>query len=195
MEYFFSDAVEFHIARQCAPVLTGVKPANILILKEQTDYEVCSCLEGTGISSYLLCEGKGRKIWLVYRKEELQKVIQKTEYRDFLKKEGYEGTDIDELIETLGIRFRMHQYGGEGFPHEMGIFLGYPLADVKGFIEHEGKDYLYQGYWKVYENVEERKRMFSVYNWVKSEVLKEMEKGKELWQAAISISIPPAVMA
>lgn len=189
MECFLNNTVEYHIARQCAPVLTGVKPANILILKEETDCEVCSCLKGTGISSCLLWEGKGRKIWLVYKEEKLQEVIRKTEYREFLKKEGYDGVDMKELIGLLGRRFSSHQCGGTGFPHEMGIFLGYPLADVKGFIEHGGKDYLYQGYWKVYENVEERKRMFSIYNRMKSEILMELENGKKLWQAAVSIRV------
>ena len=29
----------------------------------------------------------------------------------------------------------------EDFPHEIGLLLGYPLADVKAFIENEGKLY------------------------------------------------------
>ena len=61
------------------------------------------------------------------------------------------------------------------------------FADVKGFIEHNGKDFLYQGYWKVYENVEERKKMFSIYNVVKEEFIREMQAGKDLWHAARSV--------
>lgn len=70
------------------------------------------------------------------------------------------------------------------------IFLGYPLADVKGFIDHKGKNFLYQGYWKVYENVEERKKLFSVYTIVKQEIVKEIEAGKALWQAAVEVRSP-----
>lgn len=43
--------------------------------------------------------------------------------------------------------------GEQQFPHEMGLLLGYPIEDVVGFMEHSGKEYLYSGYWKVYENV------------------------------------------
>ena len=43
-----------------------------------------------------------------------------------------------------------------GFPHEIGVFLGYPLDDVKGFIKNEGKKYLMIGYWKVYSDLAER---------------------------------------
>lgn len=42
----------------------------------------------------------------------------------------------------------------------MGIVLGYPVEDVEGFIKNEGRNFLYSGYWKVYENIEEKKRIF-----------------------------------
>ncbi len=38
----------------------------------------------------------------------------------------------------------------EDFPHEIGVFLGYPLADVIGFIQNRGKNFTACGYWKVY---------------------------------------------
>ena len=43
----------------------------------------------------------------------------------------------------------------KNFPHEIGVFLGYPLDDVIGFIEH--KPYYLVGDWKVYQNVNEAK--------------------------------------
>ena len=74
---------------------------------------------------------------------------------------------------------------------ENGTYLpGVDGVDVKGFIEHNGKDFLYQGYWKVYENVEERKKMFSIYNVVKEEFIREMQAGKDLWHAARSVRQP-----
>ena len=29
----------------------------------------------------------------------------------------------------------------EKFPHEIGLILEYPIWDVKGFIEHKGRDF------------------------------------------------------
>ena len=52
----------------------------------------------------------------------------------------------DELLDQLAERLCC-----EGdFPHEIGVFLGYPLADVIGFIQNRGKSFTTCGYWKVY---------------------------------------------
>ena len=40
--------------------------------------------------------------------------------------------------------------GGCSFPHEIGLFLGYPFDDVMGFIENRGENFLCSGCWKVY---------------------------------------------
>ena len=49
---------------------------------------------------------------------------------------------------------------GKDFPHEIGVLLGYPAEDVKGFVVNEGKNYLYSGYWKVYGDLSEAKQLF-----------------------------------
>ena len=46
------------------------------------------------------------------------------------------------------------------FPHEIGVFLGYPLEDVKGFIDNKGKNCESCGVWKVYCNREEKDKLF-----------------------------------
>ena len=45
-------------------------------------------------------------------------------------------------------------------PHEIGVFLGYPIWDVKGFIDYKGKDFKYCGTWKVYNNTDYAKIYF-----------------------------------
>jgi hypothetical protein len=49
------------------------------------------------------------------------------------------------------------------FPHEIGVFLGYPLQDVKGFIENNGRNSKYTGLWKVYGDKAASIRMFEKY--------------------------------
>ena len=46
------------------------------------------------------------------------------------------------------------------FPHEIGILLGYPIEDVKGFIENAGRDAKCCGQWKVYSDPRDAKRRF-----------------------------------
>lgn len=179
-----SNQMELLIAKQCAPVLAGVKPANILVLKAGDERDVCSCLLDTGLSCHCLFNSPNHKVWLIYHRDKVQEILEQEEYQSFLEKEGYVGFCLDEMLEILRLRFEHYQNHNVDFPHELGIFLGYPLADVRGFIEHNGKDFLYQGYWKVYENVEERKYLFSIYTAVKQEIVREIETGKALWQAA-----------
>lgn len=49
------------------------------------------------------------------------------------------------------------------FPHEIGLFLGYPPEDVSGFIENKPGSCKCVGHWKVYGNMAEAQRMFDQY--------------------------------
>lgn len=56
------------------------------------------------------------------------------------------------------LKERLWEYNG--FPHEIGVFLGYPLEDVVGFIQNEGRECKCCGLWKVYCNEAETKKLF-----------------------------------
>lgn len=66
----------------------------------------------------------------------------------------------EEYIEVL--RSRMNS--APLFPHEIGVFLGYPLYDVIGFIKNEGKYACCCGYWKVYGEQDAAERCFQRFN-------------------------------
>ena len=53
----------------------------------------------------------------------------------------------------------------EPCPHEVGLFLGYPPEDVKGFIENKGRNALCSGLWKVYSDKENAERILQ--KWAK----------------------------
>lgn len=61
-------------------------------------------------------------------------------------------------VERLAERF-----AEQAVPHEVGYFLGYPAADVRGFIEHEGREFLCCGCWKVYSDVRGAQYRFARY--------------------------------
>lgn len=52
----------------------------------------------------------------------------------------------------------------EAFPHEIGLFLGYPLEDVIGFCRHKGEGCKLCGYWKVYGDVESARKSFALFD-------------------------------
>ena len=73
--------------------------------------------------------------------------------RQLFQKLGYKDFSLEYVLPRFRKRYEAHMNGEQQFPHEMGLLLGYPIEDVVGFMEHSGKEYLYSGYWKVYENV------------------------------------------
>ena len=77
-------------------------------------------------------------------------------------------------------RLRMRLASGDGFPHEIGLFLGYPVEDVLGFIENAGQNCKCCGCWKVYCNECEAVRTFARYK-------KCRDIYKRLWQEGRSV--------
>ena len=142
--------------KQCAPTLAGVKPANLF--RFQPEHEINTHesvsywnqkLSRKGIRVRLLKECKKTNSYLimVYRRDWLSNIFSQKETQVFLKQNGYVLSDLcDSLLEQLSSRLCMDQE----FPHEIGIFLGYPLCDVIGFIQNKGKNYSYNGCWKAY---------------------------------------------
>ena len=52
-------------------------------------------------------------------------------------------------------------YCSAEFPHEIGVFLGYPLTDVVGFIENRGRNFTCCGCWKAYGDPNAARRHFA----------------------------------
>ena len=183
MTWWYHEPLEVKIANQCAPVLAGVKPSNMLVLENKHIRDVVRVLEGTGLSWRCLYAGEEKNIWLLYRKEAMEETVLGKEQMLFLREWGYKEDTLERMLIKFSQRFRQYRKDKNlPFPHEMGVFLGYPMADVKGFIKYEGKNYLYCGYWKVYENVEERKELFRTYEEIRKVFVEEARKGKNLWQ-------------
>ena len=85
----------------------------------------------------ILCECERYALVFVYREELLAAAIG-PEAEDFLAGCGYRhGLTLAEKIARL--RSRLGKCGE--FPHEIGIFLGYPVEDVRGFIANEGRNF------------------------------------------------------
>ncbi|MCD8248347.1 MAG: DUF3793 family protein [Lachnospiraceae bacterium] len=162
------------IIKQCAPVLADVKPSNLLILarEEQDGFRESELPEG--IEALALSCGEYKITWFLYRRDRLEAELVWPQTRAFLRTCGYcagaEG--LDAMLLRLQERYAAYKDGMAAFPHEMGIFLGYPLCDVKGFIEHGGKNCLLSGYWKVYGNVVKAERTFRIYRAARDALLR-----------------------
>lgn len=176
-------AAETQLALRCAPLIAGLKPANLLILKTCQTKELYSLLQNTRFSSYELyrtdlnktdseAESKtdiktnaGTKtepetVLLLYADKPLALCLEQPEARKILWQKGYRDFSLPALLACFAARYAYCRRNKGDFPHEMGLFLGYPPEDVAGFLENGGKNALYAGYWKVYRNRTEKVRLF-----------------------------------
>lgn len=80
---------------------------------------------------------------------------------------------------------RIMEKGGE-FPHEIGLFLGYPLGDVKGFIKHRGQNCKCTGCWKVYCDEREARRQFCRFEKCRSIYCRLYREGRALSRLTVA---------
>lgn len=86
----------------------------------------------------------------------LQKALWQPGVAELLYKFGYNSNEMAQCIEKLKQRVAESSC----FPHDIGIFGGYPLEDVSGFIQNGGENCESCGEWKVYCNKEDKDRLF-----------------------------------
>ena len=154
----------------CSPTIVGCKPASLFRYKPQEGVDVHQevkewndKLSPSGISVMILKECCHKKTYLiyVYRSQPLSLILSDHKVNEFLEKNGYSfHASVSEKLSTLSD----HLCLDKDFPHEIGVFLGYPLEDVIGFIENRGENYMYCGHWKVYSNLKKAIKKFNTYN-------------------------------
>ena len=163
-----SRTFEAVLVRQCAPTLAGMKPGSIFCFNhsplEVSRQKVCQWnkqLEPFGLTVQILLErpGSSSVIVFVYRRDRLEQMLSDDAYQSFLAEAGYERTNLDGLLGQLAYRLRTQPE----FPHEIGVFLGYPLRDVIGFIENHGRNFTCCGFWKSYGDPAEMQVCFACY--------------------------------
>lgn len=189
LSYFFEHEneklkISFQIVWQCAPFLKNLKVSCGISVGMYEYKELELIMEGTGINYKKLLEIEEKCFVLFYREAELSKYMKRIGIRSFIKEYGYEDMEIDAMLEQLSKRATIFKEKGLGFPHEIGIFLGYPLEDVRRFIENSGKGFLFSGYWKVYCNPMEAKMIFNQYDQAKICAVNEFLVGESIGEIA-----------
>lgn len=174
------EELKTQMALQCAPLLTGIKISNLLIVQNENVGNVETILQETSISSDILYHTKRKTTFLLYRKEEVLRYLNTEEVKNAMLQFGYEKIDLPVILKKLSMRYHAYMSHREEFPHELGLLLGYPLEDVLGFIENCGQNFLYAGYWKVYGNVEEAVALFARFEYAKEQLIRMVSRGMEI---------------
>lgn len=170
-------SLEIQLALQCAPLITGLKISNMLIIPHGNEKQLKMYLYGTGISYYRLLQNEGKDIYILFRRAQLEAFLLQEEVRDILVSEGYQKFRLGNVLSNFRLRYRYYMEGGMSFPHEIGVLLGYPAEDVRGFIENGGKNFLYSGYWKVYADKEEKINLFHKFDAAKAALVRMLSEG------------------
>ena len=173
-------SLQVQLILQCAPFLKGIKIACILNITEENSRELYEILEGTEIKFKVLTRNHGKCLVFLYRRESFSRYLKRTDVREFLGSCGYEDVEPEKMLERLSKRVCQYSDGEICFPHEIGAFLDYPIDDVKCFIEKDGKDSLFSGYWKVYNNPGRAKMIFWAYDKAKTSAVNEYLIGKSI---------------
>lgn len=186
------------LIEHCSPTIASIKTANLFNISFKNWFnndenyfiknieDLQNLLLETDLKLVVLNIDYNKKTSLiyVYRESLLEKDLNNKKITKFLKKYGYNSKlGKLKLLEYIDIlKNKINNYNC--FPHEIGIFLGYPLDDVNAFILNKGKNFNYCGYWKVYYNLEESIKKFNHYDSCKLKYIKLFNKGYTLKQLA-----------
>lgn len=183
------DFTAFALANYCIPTLLKVKPSSLMNINKSNIPKGINFLEKMENemmqfdSCYsVLYEDTARYLVLVYSKELLSHVLHYEENRMFLESLGYQfAANYEQTsIHLLAQNYMEYIRSRKGFPHEIGVFLGYPLKDVKDFIKNSGRNYIICGCWKVYHDAEQAVKVFELFRQLREDAVQILQEGKEL---------------
>ncbi len=151
------------LVRCCAPTMACLKTGNMFSCafdsREQMTAELRRLnqrLRKKGLRILPMRWRDGKALLYLYRPKLLEKNLCDPLSKKLLAECGYTGRSAGACLARLISRLRTEKE----FPHEVGLFLGYPPADVDGFM-HRKESYKLSGLWKVYDDVEGAVRQFA----------------------------------
>lgn len=150
------------IIQQCSPTLAGLKTGSLFTCPFRTEAELRADI--ASLNRRLAPKGvyvrilrvRRRALLYLYRPSSLRRDFATAEVAALLRQYGYTVDDAEACVAQLCSRLS----GSSGFPHEIGLFLGYPAEDVRGFIE-EKDSFKCVGAWKVYGDAEAARKRFT----------------------------------
>ncbi len=149
-----------------APTLAGIKTGSLF----RCEYEGVEAMRaslrewnrrfsGKGLRVVPLSFENNKALLYLYRPERLSRDLSDGAASEILSDFGYCGGSPTRCIRCLAKRIR----NNAEFPHEIGLFLGYPPEDVRGFLEHRECDLKCVGCWKVYGDEAKAQKTFRLF--------------------------------
>ena len=179
-----------YVIQHAAPTLAGIKTGNLFpcTFASTQDMvrdlrEVNRVLVPRGLRLLPLRRKDDRALLYLFRPADLSRDLAGQEARRLLREAGY-GDDLTHLVCLRELTRRLRE--GEDFPHEIGLFLGYPPEDVAGFMTHRGKNCKCVGCWKVYGDEQVARNLFEKYEMCSKIYSRQWQQGKSIEQLTVA---------
>lgn len=181
---------EEDIVRFCAPTLAGLKPGSLFAVPFSAKKEVTG--EIRQLNRRLIAKGlrilplsfrNNRVLLYSYRPGMVKASLKDESAAALLEQRGYPPENLPHCLRTLMRRLR----GPSEFPHEIGLFLGYPPEDVKGFIDQQALNSKCTGCWKVYGDRQKAEQIFSLYEKCTACYLRNWRRGVSLERLTVGL--------
>ena len=147
----------------CAPTLAGLKAGSLFSYRYPEGENAAETIRrqnllfnSKGIYFEPVRQSRGAMLVYVYRRKQVEKILSGPAVQEFLRQYGYCDFCLEACLKRLKERLQQ-----KDFPHEIGVFLDYPLPDIQAFIANKGENFSVLGCWKVYTNVDEAVRKFA----------------------------------
>ena len=154
------------IVQQCSPTLAGLKTGSLFTCPFRTEAELRADIAALnrrlapkGVNVRIL-RVRRRALLYLYRPSSLRRDFASAEVAMLLRQYGYTVDDTEACLAQLCTRLA----DASGFPHEIGLFLGYPAEDVRGFIENRADGCKCVGAWKVYGDEAAARKRFAQFD-------------------------------
>ena len=171
------------LIQHCSPTLAGIKTGNLFSCAYDDAEEIKQCVRGLnkklakkGVRILPLRYKAKRALIYVYRPSLLGRDLCSNFACDILYRMGYSCQSPEICIVELIRRLRYC----DDFPHEIGLFLGYPPEDVNGFIENKADNFKCVGCWKVYGDEQNALSLFEKYRKCTDAYCKQWAKGESI---------------
>lgn len=179
--------MEQWLATHGAAVLAGLKVSNLFTIDEKCCkawpcvlMQAIKDLQEPELTAHCLRHQGGRITVLLYARRQMQAIWENPAHQAFLAPYGYRP---EMRLHEVFTQLRKRMQESAAFPHEIGIFLGYPLEDVQGYIAHRGQASKLVGHWKVYGNPQKARGLFERYHFACRHLTDALAQGSCLPEA------------
>ncbi len=180
---------EEQVIRNCAPTLAGLKTGNLFSCHCDSKEAALTFarnmnrrLGKKGIRFLPLRFTQGKALFYLFRPAKLRKDLSCSRAKSLLDQRGYRTEKCESCVVDLAHRLQSQ----EDFPHEIGLFLGYPAEDVQGFMDNEACGHKCVGCWKVYGDEEAARKTFAKFKHCTRVYCQQWEKNQDMERLTVA---------